>query len=568
MEKSLRVLVIGGVACGPKAAARIKRLIPQSEVTMVDRGSIVSYGACGLPYYVEGTCTKIEALIETAAGIPRDAGYFKRVKGFDVLTRTEAIKIDRKNKTVLVRNVDTGKENTLPYDKLVVATGSRALQPPIPGRDLENVWYMRSLDDAKSMADKIEAKNLSRAVLIGAGYIGVEMAEALRERGLQVTMVEIFDQVMPQFLDPEISMLVAGHMSKKGVDLALGEKVMALEGSGSVSAVKTDKRTIPADLVVIGVGVRPNDELAKDAGLDCSPRGGILINEFCRTSDPDIYAGGDCVVNRYIDPAMPDPVYVPLGSTSNKHGRVIADHIAGRAASFSGITSTGICKAFEFNVGRTGLTEKQAREIYPDVETAIWAGADKPHYFPGSKTLIIKLVGLKSSRKIIGAQVVGQGDSSKRLDLAAGAIYFGATAEQVANIDHGYAPPYSPPIDPIAAGAHLLANKLDGIACSVSPLEAKKRIDSGGVVVLDVRTPREFNARRVAHQDVLNIPLDDLRERLGELPRDKDIFIYCGVSLRAYEAQLILNAAGFDRVFFIEGGLAAWPFKTASSKKP
>jgi NADPH-dependent 2,4-dienoyl-CoA reductase/sulfur reductase-like enzyme/rhodanese-related sulfurtransferase len=566
LEHPLRVLVVGGVACGPKAASRLKRLLPDSQVTMIDRGALVSYGACGLPYYVEGMYSRIEALVETPAGIPRNPVFFEKVKGFGTITRAEAVAINREQRMVRIRDVESGEQRDLPYDKLVLATGSRAVKPPIPGLSLKNVWYMRHPDDAESMVRSVETEGLKNAVIVGAGYIGVEMAEALRLRGMNVTIVEIFDQIMPQFLDLEMALLTAKHLRQKGVDLVLGEKVLSLEGNERVASVKTDKRSLPADLVVIGVGVLPNDELAREAGLTCSPRGGIVINNFCQTSDPDIYAGGDCVVNQYADPAVETPLFVPLGSTSNKHGRVIADHIAGVGSPFPGIAATGVCRAFEFTLARTGLTEKQARELHPDVETAIWAGPDRPHYVPESRPLVIKLVASRSSRKLLGVQIVGMGDASKRLDVAASAIFFGATVDQLANVDLGYAPPYSTPIDPIATAAHIMINKLDGLAFGISPLEAKKRIDEGNdLVLLDVRTPGEFAAMRLPYENVLHIPLGAVRGKANELPKDKDILAFCKVSMRGYEAQRILNAAGFQRVWFIEGGLVGWPFELVTS---
>jgi NADPH-dependent 2,4-dienoyl-CoA reductase/sulfur reductase-like enzyme/rhodanese-related sulfurtransferase len=529
---------------------------------MIDKGPVVSYGACGLPYYVEGMYPRIEELSETPFGAPRDAAFFEKVKGFRTLTRTEALEIDRREKTVLVRNLDSGKDENIAYDKLVLATGARPFKPHFPGLELENVWFMRHLDDARSMVERIDTAGLKKAVIVGAGYIGVEMAEALRTRGLDVTVVEAFDQILPQFLDPEMALLASRHVRQKGVALALGEKVTALEGNERVASVKTDKRSLPADLVVIGVGVVPNDELARKAGIACASRWGILIDSYCRTSDPDIYAGGDCVVNHYVDPITRAPFFVPLGSTSNKHGRTIADHIAGRPAPFPGVTATGICRAFDFTLGRTGLTEKQARELDPEIETAIWAGADRPHYVPESKAIIIKMVASRRSRKLLGFQVVGRGDASKRLDVAASAIFFGATVDQIAGIDLGYAPPYSSPIDPIAAAAHLMANKLDGIAHGINPREAKQRIDDGyDVIIVDVRTPKEFQKARLPYPNVVNIPLGELRERRHQIPENRDVFIYCGVSMRAYEAQRILNASGLDRIWFIEGGLTGWPFE-------
>jgi len=562
VTNDLHILIVGGVACGPKAACRLKRLLPSSKVTVIDKGRLVSYGACGLPYFVEGMFPDVGMLTETPVGIPRNPAFFEKVKGFRTITRTEAVRIDRDRKIVRVRNLDTAAEEDIAYDKLVLATGSRPVQPPIPGLELKNVWYMRHPDDAASMVEEIEAQGLRNAVLIGAGYIGVEMAEALRGRGLSVTMVEIFDQIMPQFLDPEMAMLAGKHLRQKGVELALGEKVLAVAGNGRVSSVQTDQRTIAADLVLVGVGVRPNDELARDAELSCAPGGGIVIDSNCRTSDPDIYAGGDCVVNHYINPVTNAPLFVPLGSTSNKHGRTIADHIAGRPHPFAGIAATGVCKAFDFTLGRTGLTEKQARDLQLDIETAIWAGTDRPHYMIGSKPIVIKMLASRQSRKLLGVQIVGPGDGSKRLDVAASSMHFGATVDDIANIDLGYAPPYASPIDPIATAAHVLANKLDGIAKGISPLAAKRRIDNGDdIVLLDVRTPDEYRMMRLPYANVLHIPLGALRGRVVELPKDKDILAFCKISMRGYEAQLILNSAGFDRVSFIEGGLVGWPFE-------
>ena len=274
MKDGIRVLIIGGVACGPKTASRLKRLMPNADVTMIERGRLVSYGACGLPYYVEGVFPDVGMLCETPANVQRTPVFFEKVKGFHTLTRTEADLIDRDRKIVRVRNLDSGSQSELPYDKLVLATGARPIRPPIKGIDLKNVWFMRHPDDAESMVEQIENQKLRRAVLVGAGYIGVEMAEALRGRGLEVTMIEMFDQILPQFLDFEMAELAAKHLRIKGVKLILGEGVKSLEGNGAVSAVVTENNRIPADLVVIGAGVRPNDELAREAGLACAPKGG------------------------------------------------------------------------------------------------------------------------------------------------------------------------------------------------------------------------------------------------------------------------------------------------------
>ncbi len=566
MNPSPRVLIVGGVACGPKVASRLKRLMPHADITLIDRGKLISYGACGLPYYVEGMFSSIDMLCETPVGVPRTVPFFEKAKGFKVLTGVEALHIDRSSRKVTVKHLETGVEEALAYDKLVLATGGLAVKPPFAHENLKNVWYMRHPDDADGMVREIEKQGLRKAVIIGAGYIGVEMAEALVQRGMDVSMIEGLPHILPKFLDEDMAMSAEKHLRQKGVRLFLGEGVVSLESiDGRVSGVKTEQSALPADLVLVAVGVRPNDQLAVDAGLACSPRGGILVDGNCLTSDPDIYAGGDCVLNHYMDPITRTPLYVPLGSTANKHGRVIANHMAGLPTLFPGIWSTGVCRAFDITVGRTGLTEKEARSFDPNIETAIWAGPDIPHYMPQSRPIIIKMVASRRDRKLLGVQVVGMGDAARRLDVSATALFFGATVDQLGDLDLGYAPPYATPLDSIASAAHLMANKLDGLARGISPVEAKKRLDRGDdILLLDVRTPAEYAAMKLPY-DVTHIPLGALREKLHELPRDRDIWAFCKVSMRGYEAQRILDAAGFDRVWFIEGGLVGWPYEVRTS---
>lgn len=559
-RKTIRVLIIGGVACGPKAASRLKRLMPEADITIVDRSAYISYGACGIPYYVEGLFDDVMVLNETPVGVRRTPQFFEQVKGVKIITRTEALSINRASKTVRVRNLDTGEEKDLPYDKLILATGATAIRPPISGMDLQNVWNVRSLEDAQAIRQAVEDKGLKKAVIVGGGYIGLEMAEALILKGLKVTVVEMLDHILSHMLDPELALLMENYLTQKGVELLLGEKVQSINGDGTVKSVTTDKRTIDADLVVVSVGVKPNDKLAREAGLACDPQGGIIINNYCQTSDPDIYAGGDCVLNPYITPFTGRPIYVPLGSTANKHGRVIANHIAGIVTPFPGIAATSICKIFDYTVGRVGITQAMAHNLGLDVETAIWAGPDKPHYM-GGKLLIIKLIASRRYRTLLGCEVLGPGDAAKRLDVAATAISFGATLDQVAYLDLGYAPPYAPPLDPLLTATHVLLNKMNGLAKGINPAEAYKWMqERKDLILLDVRTPQEFKELRLNDPRVIHIPLGMLRQKAKELPKDRDILAFCKVSMRGYEAQRILNAEGFERVWFIEGGLMAWPF--------
>lgn len=557
---SFKILIIGAVACGPKTASRLKRLRPDAEITMIEKGNIISYGACGLPYYVEGLFSDVDELTKTPVGIARTPAFFEKVKGVRVQTQTEALKIDPVKKVVCIKNMETGAEEDMAYDKLVLATGGSPCRPNIPGLDLKNVWFISHPDDVVSLKKEIAAQGLKKAVLVGAGFIGIEMAEALVQHGLEVTVVEMTEQIMPGILDKDVATFAAKHLRKKGVNLFLGECVNGIEGKEKASAVKTDKQTIPADVVVVAVGTRPNDKLARDAGLLCTKQGGIVINEYCQTSNKDIYAGGDCAVNSYINGSIGAFLYVPLGSTANKHGRIIANHIAGVPTPFNGITCTSIVRAFDFTIGRTGLTEKLARELNMDIETFTLAGSDLPHYIRDNKPLVIKMIASRRDRKLVGLQVAGPGNGAKRLDVAAGMILMGGTLDQLADVDFCYAPPYSTVLDPLAACAHMLTNKLDGIAKGISAFDAKERIEKGDVLLLDVRTPAEFETNQLPY-NVLHIPLGALRGKAAELPRDKDIMAFCKISLRGYEAQRILNAAGFDRVQFIEGGIVGWPFE-------
>ncbi|MCP4112919.1 MAG: FAD-dependent oxidoreductase [Desulfobacteraceae bacterium] len=560
MNSQTKVLVIGGVACGPKTASRLKRLVPGADITVIEKGDIVSYGACGIPYYVEGLFPDVDELTRTPVGVQRTPMFFEKAKGFKVLTRTEALNIDRQDKTVNVRYLDTENEEILSYDKLVLATGGYPFHPPVPSVDLKNVWFMTHPDDASSLVQEIKAQNLKKAVLVGAGFIGIEMAEALANIGMDVTIAEMEDQIMPGVLDKDIAVFASKHLTQKGIKLVLGERVTGIRGQEKIESVETEKQVISADLAVIAVGTRPNDKLAREAGLNCMDRGGIIVNEYCQTSDKDIYAGGDCVVNNYADKIIADPLFVPLGSTANKHGRVIANHIAGKPVPFSGITCTAIVRAFDFTVGRTGISEKQAADLNLDVEITTWSGADMPHYMPQAKPFVIKMIASPRDRKLLGVQAAGMGNCAKRLDVAASVILLGGTLDQISDIDFGYAPPFSPSIDPLATCAHIMTNKLDGIAFGITAFEARELVEKGNAVFLDVRTPDELETMRLPY-DVIHIPLGALRQRTDELPKDKDILAFCKVSMRGYEAQRILNAAGFDRVKFIEGGLIAWPFE-------
>jgi len=555
----LKIVVIGGVAAGLKAAAKARRCDAAAQITVVEKGSLISYGACGMPYYVAGDVSDLGRLSMTPAGAVRDSAFFKNVKGIDVLTERVATRIDRQAKTVTVKSVTTGEEVLLPYDKLVIATGAVPVQPDLPGVNLANIHQLWHPDDARAIRAGLEKGRVGSAVIIGAGLVGIEMAEALSMWDVKVTVVEMKEQIFPAFVDKEIAGSVAKYLEEKGITVLTGEKVERFNGTAVVAEVVTDKRVIATDLVILAIGVRPNVELARSAGLAIGETGAIAVDEYLATSDPDIYAGGDCVENTH---RLSDrKVFMPMGSTANKHGRVIGINLCGGREKFGGVLGTVLVKALDMNVGKAGLTEAAARELGYEIVTVLTAGHDRPHYMPTAKLISIKLIVDARSRKLLGAQAFGEGEVTKRIDVLATVMTFGGTVDDLLDIDLGYAPPYSSPIDNAVVAAHTLISKLEGKFKGISSLAAKEKIDSGKSVFLDVRSPDECKQSRLGGcQDIRYIPLGQLRGRLGELGKDDEIVAFCKISLRGYEAALILEGEGFDNVKVMEGGLNAWPF--------
>lgn len=559
-----KVLIIGGVAAGCKAASRIKRLDAEAEVTILERGGIVSYGGCGLPYFIADVIKDEKELMSTAIGVIRDAGYFKNVKGVTVHINTRAEEIDRKKKVVKAVAVATGEQKEYPYDQLILAVGGEPVIPPIEGITLDGIYSLRTIEDGVKIKARVSEKSVKKAVIVGSGLIGMEMAEAFYHRGIEVTVVEMLDWILPAVLDKDMALLVARYVSQKGIHVYTGEKVLRCAGNkdGMIQKVITDKRELQADIVLLAVGVRPNVELAKKAGLAISETRAIQVNEYLQTSDPDIYAGGDCVENTHCITGK--KIYAPLGSTANKHGRCIADHILGHGQPFPGVQGTAICKVLDYTVARTGLSEREAKAAGCDIETVICPGPDRPHYYPGKATIIIKLIADKKSGRLLGSQIIGPGDVAKRIEIAITAISFRTTVRDIAALDLAYAPPYSSAMDNMITAATVMLNKLDGIAKGVSPLTVREKMNRGeDFILLDVRSPKEYEAMRIDHPSVMLSPLGKLREECQKLPKDKEIIAFCQVSLRGYEAQRILEAQGFARAAFMDGGIIAWPFETA-----
>jgi len=552
---SLRIVIIGANAAGAKAAAKAKRMNPKASITVVDRGSFISYGACGIPYFVSDTVRDEKELMSTPVGVVRDPAFFRKVKGVEVLTETEAVAIDRKNKRVELKSSGSDQNSFIEYDRLILATGSFPVIPPLAGCELPGIITVKSIEDAIIL--KEQAIFGKRACVIGAGLIGLETVEALSMCGMHVTVIEMQKQILPGILDLEMAHLLEQHIREKGVEVVNSCCVSAFGGNGQVESVITDHGTFAADLVVLAIGARPNVELARTAGLTIGETGAIAVDSYLRTSDPDIYACGDCCETTNL--VTGSKIYAPLGSTANKQGRVAGINAAGGEETFAGVLGTAILKVFEFNAGKTGLTEVAARAAGYQVETVLSPAPDRAHFYPEAKPIALKLVADKETGRLLGLQAVGPGAADKRIDAAATAISFRATADQISHLDLAYAPPFSAAMDNLIVAADILKNKLNGHAKGVSPAEVKQMMDNeDDFILLDVRSPAEHAAVRIAGAKL--VPLGALREKLDSLPKNKEIIAFCKISLRGYEAQKILNAAGFDKVRFMDGGILTWPY--------
>lgn len=557
-----KIVVIGGSAAGAKAAAKARRLNEFAEITLIQKAPDLSMASCGYPYYVGGLFNDRNLLLCTPTGVTRDPAFFDKAKAIKALVETEVTVINRKEKQVVCRELKTGGEETLQYDKLIISTGAKANMPPIPGIDLDGVTTLLTMADTDYLRRVCDEEKIKRAVVIGGGLIGVETCEALQLSGLKVTVIEALDQVL-SFLDWDLARLVENHMRSKGLQILTANGVKEFLGKeGKLTGVTlTDGTIIDCELAVMAIGVRPNSDLARAAGLEIGKFGGIRVNEYMQTSDPDIYAAGDCVeIPSRISGA---PVFAPMGDLANLEGRAAGENAAnGNCITFPGTFHTGICKIFDFSAGSTGLSTKAAEKMgLTDYTTVVNASSDKPG-FMGAKLLVSRILVSNKDQRILGYQCVGPGDVSKQLATAAMAIMGKLTVEDLVNADLPYAPPFSLAIDHFIASAHIMQNKLKGRFTGISATAVWNKIQRGEhPFFLDGRSPAEYEEMHLGIGEHL-IPLGALRSRLAELPAEKDALIicFCKISLRGYEAETILRAYGYTNVHVMEGGIMAWPY--------
>jgi NADPH-dependent 2,4-dienoyl-CoA reductase/sulfur reductase-like enzyme/rhodanese-related sulfurtransferase len=565
-SRPTRIVVIGGSAAGLKAAAKARRTDEFASITLIQREPELSMASCGLLHdAVGGNVGDHDLLVCAPAEAVRDPMLFGEAKGFEAKVETEALHIDRQAKTVSVQDLASGAQDQLPYDRLVIATGAAPMHLDVPGIELEGVHTLHSVGDAEALQKVCKQKRTRKAVVVGGGLIGLEVCKALRLARIDTRLVEKNERIL-QFLDAELARLVEMHLDSRDVEVLLGNGIARFIGKhGRLTGVElTDGNELACQLAVLAVGVQPNVSLAKAAGLEIGTLGGIRVNDFMQTSDPDIFAVGDCVECKSLITGR--PIRAPYGDTAKLQGRVAGQNlIKPESARFPGVTHTGIYRFFDYTIGFTGLSEQRARaEGFTNIETVTVSGLDMPVFQQG-ELLISKMLADRDSGRILGYQCIGPGDASKRVVTVAMAIRGKLSVEDLAHADLPYAPPYSLALDHGIVAAHALENKLEGRMQGISINEVKQRIDSrADSFFLDMRSPLEFDEMRLGIGETL-IPLAALRDCLDELPEDKDreIILYCKTSLRGYEGAAILRQHGWKNVKIMEGGLVAWPYARA-----
>lgn len=540
-----KIVIVGGVAGGASAATRARRMNEDAEIILFEKDADVSFANCGLPYYIGAE------IVERSKLVVASAEFLQRRFALDVRTRQEVIAIDRTAKQVTVRNHETSEEYAEHYDKLILSTGASPFVPPIDGRDAMNVFTLRNLADTDQIKAATEGSQLKTAAVIGAGFIGLEMVEQLARRGYKTTLAELQPQVLPLF-DPEMAQPIEQELRANSVELTLGDgiKQILTDDSGNATGVELSSgRVLEAELVILGIGVRPNTKLAQDAGLEIGRGGGVATNRYMQTNDPDIYAVGDAA--EYVYGPTGTAMRIALAGPANRSGRLAGEHAAtGSSAEMADVFGTSIVRVFEKTAAMTGLTESLAKRLGIDVKSVTVLANNHAGYYPGAQQLTLKLIYDGDNGRVLGAQAVGGEGVDKRIDVIATAMAMRATVRDLAGLDLAYAPPFGSAKDPIHMAAFAACNQLDGIEAFV-PADA----DLSGKQVVDVRTTAEVEARPLAGATrAISIPLDELRDRLNELDATKETVVSCAAGVRAHVASRILRQHGFQSVGNLVGG--------------
>ena len=539
----MKVVIVGGVAGGATAAARIRRLDEQAEIVVFERSGFISYANCGLPYYIGGVIENPEELT-----LQTPESFFSRFR-VAMRVRHEVTAIHPNKKTVSVTNLETGEAFEESYDKLILSPGAKPTQPRLPGVGLSKLFSLRTVEDTFRIKEYIQKNHPKSAVLAGGGFISLELAENLRELGMEVTIVQRPKQLMNPF-DPDMAAFIHGEVRKHGVRLALGHTVEGFqEKDGGVDVLLKDETPLHADMVVLAIGVSPDTQLAKEAGLELGIKGSIVVNDRMETSVPDIYAVGDAVQVKHF--VTGQDVLLSLAGPANKQGRIVADNICGGDSRYTGSQGSSVIKVFDMTAASTGVNETNAKKAGLDVDTVVLSPMSHAGYYPGGKVMTMKVVFEKETYRLLGAQIVGYEGVDKRIDVLATAIRAGMKATELKDLDLAYAPPYSSAKDPVNMAGFMIENIAKGVLKQWHLADADNLPRDGSVTLLDTRTVREFGRGHI--EGFLNIPVDELRERLGELDKSKPVYVICQSGLRSYIACRILAGNGFECYNFSGG---------------
>lgn len=541
-----KVLIVGGVAGGASAAARLRRLNEEVEIILFEKGEYISFANCGLPYYIGGEIkNRADLTLQTPAG-------FKRRFNIDVRTFNEVTAINKEEKYVTVINHKTNETYNESYDILLLSPGAEPIRPNLEGINLDRVFTLRNIPDTYKIKDYIDNASPKTAVVIGGGYIGVEMAENLRNAGLNVTIIEMQNQVIAP-LDYDMACIIHNELERNGITLKLETALEKIEENGSLLKVITNKGTIDTDMVILAIGVKPETKIAADAGIKLNSRGAFIVDEYMKTSDEFIYAAGDAV--EVTDFITNEKSVIPLAGPANKQGRIAADNIAGIKSSYRGTQGSAILKVFNLTAASTGITEKKAKQLGLNYEKSFTVSGSHAGYYPGAAEMFIKTIFDKDTGKILGAQIVGEDGVDKRCDVIAAAINFKATVYDLTKLELCYAPPYSSAKDPVNMAGYVAENILKGIVKIFHYHDVSSLPKDGSVNLIDTRTRGEY---RLGHIDgFINIPVDSLRERMNEIDKSKPVYIVCHVGLRGYLACRILEGYGYT-CYNLSGGYALY----------
>ena len=539
----MKVVIIGGVAGGATAAARLRRLDEQAEIVVFERSGYVSYANCGLPYYIGGVIEDPEALT-----LQTPESFFDRFR-VDMRVRHEVTALHPDKKTVSVKNLETGAEFEEPYDKLILSPGAKPTQPRLPGVGLEKLFTLRTVEDTFRIKDYINAHHPKSAVLAGGGFISLELAENLRELGMDVTIVQRPRQLMNPF-DPDMAAFIHGEVRRHGIRLALGHTVEGFaEQDGGVDVLLKDAAPLHADMVVLAIGVTPDTALARHAGLELGLKGSIVVNDRMETSAPDIYAVGDAVQVKHF--VTGQDAVISLAGPANKQGRIAADNICGGDSRYQGSQGSSVIKVFDLTAAATGVNETNAKKAGLDVDTVVLSPMSHAGYYPGGKLMTMKVVFERGTCRLLGAQIVGYEGVDKRIDVLATAIRAGLTAIQLKDLDLAYAPPYSSAKDPVNMAGFMVENLANGVVKQFHTEDVSALPQDGSVTLLDARTAEEYAGGHI--EGFRNIPVDKLRERLGEIEPGKPVYVICQSGLRSYIACRILAGYGYEAYNFAGG---------------